>query len=1711
MNKQDFESSFSGQEIDEAVGRGLGLNPFGNGWVKLTSTATSPIDLGTVFNPGNYSAVFVTGIPAKIQGISPVNFSVVNVPWGTQPNLAQVITYADMTYYRYKVGTTWDTNWTRAMTSHYIFDNAPDNPPANPENGAIWIYPVAGGTTMTMKVWNSTTNTWMELKAEGLMATSDYDPTNKKTDLFVLIDNKFAALKIDVDKMNAHMADKIIHITPEERVSFNDKVTKEEFATAKTTLKTDIDTQITTQTTGYDTILREIDAKNTATQNKLTEHAANAIVHVNQTDIDSWTSKAAADHTHFNDGRVKIDAKDITSGIFDLARIPRDAFNDVVEVADVPAMYKLTKAQVQNGDTVRVLDPPSFYFVVDDTKLNLADGYMLYSTGVLDSMLWENIRNKPTTIGGFGITDAYTKEEVDQQVQFNLNKLNTEMTKVTSASNYVVANDISRKVESGYYPLENLEILQGWRRENTLYPYAEADICDYRADSLTPVYHRGFNNYCVLPKYGTDDHSHADITYNQLYRIPINPKPTPWDDTPPPHFPNNFIDDMSVQVNYFHMASNGNIASGVMPDFTRDGDPTIRCIGTWTQDWCATNPKTPILVKKIRSYQYFDSTDPAPECSHICIIRERGTAANASGGGHLALAYESESGYGMDVFETPFLAPIGDTVPTDPSLQLKKRLWQGFMINPSAPDLVLDGITARLTTDTLNLGTTVSSTRSIDALLYSRYGFEVMDFDFDMESRTLVASGICRICSRAGNGTAANPRLTVGTNVKGTNPTTQQYPAVLICDIITSNQHPGSGLVGKPIPTGIEKEYNIYIVGLLPVAFNICPVSDNAALTSNYVNRKGLNFFESDAFATNFQNIVNQNLAVKRIPNTGASTVMGNLSTTADKLGAFMLYADVHGNQAGTGNLPPYPISMIYSAYSATSHDITNMSPKYRKTVFLTAQLPEMWRNGAAPLPNAHYLPNFQMRSIQIDPSNQYNVFFGSMASAKDVFNGTVCPWFIMDFERYYAQTLTGDADNQPSALANIYYRKTVRFEFKANTTNGKAFRINTTTNALSVKDSEWIPPKDSFYFVPIKQTGSNDQFVVMVNSAQTQWAVIKLSYDKTKNEVHSFLNQHIIEPFPTTVTFMSNFPDLMKSVDIKQAEDSTECHHYLMPLNDVGNVPYVIKDMVSMLSKEYAETIRSATDDIDQQRIATGSIWAKRGNFATIAGMDRILSVFPMPTPYSDTAFLGKVGSVAYIGYVTEYGEVHKRELIKGTTSIDLAGAVPNALIPDHVVPTISLGNSTLEFSARPEAVILLCTNADGNGHKTCIPNLYKFVQTINAIKNTDYKMQVETEIFKFDPSLCARTITGPVITSTGVTGADFSTSAVDDSNKIAISMIVPAPTTTGSITLIGYGNIFSKFVIDATVINPTNVTGKNLLYYDLIHSSDGIPIFFGLAGTTSSFNDATDLEAIVIIPVQAATAPTIIRRTLTSIRRPLSGSYFRSSHRQMYLAGKSYSHYGHPSFLTSGGILSLQILALTPKNTDIPRISIVYNKPTNLEIRESDTTTFIAGTILATNPQTVNNPTIDRDCTPIVIVGNIRTDQIPVYAYIYNRMEPGTATSSETIVVQSSYAMEPPNVPVANQSYPQRGGGDATHVYAFPGYQLAKTRDIEYIDALGNWYVTLTSTRAMSEQINYARMVQDAYTWKNQTTYTNLQVQNLWSTIQEAQPMIQSILNMI
>lgn len=105
-----------------------------------------------------------------------------------------------------------------------------------------------------------------------------------------------------------------------------------------------------------------------------------------------------------------IDASAIKSGTIDIARLPQGALERLYDTEDEVSAMSLN---VQNGDMIQLLSTNVFYVCVNDTSDEFATKFREFTAGAATSVPWSGVTNKPTTLSGYGITDAMTASAIN--------------------------------------------------------------------------------------------------------------------------------------------------------------------------------------------------------------------------------------------------------------------------------------------------------------------------------------------------------------------------------------------------------------------------------------------------------------------------------------------------------------------------------------------------------------------------------------------------------------------------------------------------------------------------------------------------------------------------------------------------------------------------------------------------------------------------------------------------------------------------------------------------------------------------------------------------------------------------------------------------------------------------------------------------------------------------------------------------------------------------------------------------------------------------------------------------------------------------------------------------------------------------------------------------------------------------------------------------
>lgn len=130
------------------------------------------------------------------------------------------------------------------------------------------------------------------------------------------------------------------------------------------------------------------------------------------------------------------DAANITSGVFNIDRIPKAAIATLKPVADQAARYALTNdpvTGVQNGDTVKQIDTNTMYYVIDDTNLDNAAGYDSYDA----SVDWSAITSIPIPVSS--LVGTNTGDETATSIGAIIAAASTKAS-LANADKFVIAN-----------------------------------------------------------------------------------------------------------------------------------------------------------------------------------------------------------------------------------------------------------------------------------------------------------------------------------------------------------------------------------------------------------------------------------------------------------------------------------------------------------------------------------------------------------------------------------------------------------------------------------------------------------------------------------------------------------------------------------------------------------------------------------------------------------------------------------------------------------------------------------------------------------------------------------------------------------------------------------------------------------------------------------------------------------------------------------------------------------------------------------------------------------------------------------------------------------------------------------------------------------------------------------------------------------------------
>ena len=413
-----YKVVYTGPEIDEALLRTVDIASRINGWVKLPSTFEKPISLDTITAPGNYLIEYWDNGP-DTNLVGPINLCVLTINGSQRIQMTEYLTDRYMRTYN-RIQEKWGP-WTLLQMDTQIYISP--TVPAEPGDKTVWL-DTSNAENPVLKIYlmdeEGTTGKWVIVKPPSMMDSSVYDPNGMACDIFKYIDDAIANANLEtilVD-FSDHINNADIHVTAEDKALWNSKPLLDDVNNYLDQLRLLLEADVMDEANNMRALISELYTNVQQYKGILEAHIANIAIHPNAVKQEYWDSKADGDHTHHLDGRVTIDASQVLSGVFSLDRIDPSAKEIVVKVENQQGLSEITSEQAQNGDMVWQKEGTIIYYVVDDTLLGTADymkGLKLYSAGVV-VLSWDNITDKPETLAGYGIIDAYTREEINARL-----------------------------------------------------------------------------------------------------------------------------------------------------------------------------------------------------------------------------------------------------------------------------------------------------------------------------------------------------------------------------------------------------------------------------------------------------------------------------------------------------------------------------------------------------------------------------------------------------------------------------------------------------------------------------------------------------------------------------------------------------------------------------------------------------------------------------------------------------------------------------------------------------------------------------------------------------------------------------------------------------------------------------------------------------------------------------------------------------------------------------------------------------------------------------------------------------------------------------------------------------------------------------------------------------------------------------------------------
>ena len=459
-----YRLGYSGPEVDVLLQKAYKYSVINNGWAKLDSSDSNPVDLNSLVTQGNYSISFWNNGPVQLNTSGPINVCVTKD--SSNGKTYQTIYDAGKVYLRETTGTSFSNTWIEEQNNTDLDINA--SVPQNPQDNYVWID--TSGEEPTIKVYKESTHSWVPVSAADLAKASVYDPQGIKQPIDTYLNQKIADADLSKAEQdyNAHLIEgessgNPIHVTTEEKAKWNAGISKNDASTIVNALKTEMTSYANEKINASTQEVSNISDNVNRISSNIDKHIADGSIHLTAEDVANFDNKAAGDHKHLNDGHVTVSTSNIT-GMIAVERLDPSVLERNYTVTSYEEMMSLTKNDIQNGDSVFINGTrQSAWFVVDDSKLGTVDAFIQYAAPAKE-LTWENIEGKPSTLAEYNITTSYTKDEINTIYNNILNSINEVKNKAdeynaaipieipsdldeTIATNTASANDLNSKID----------------------------------------------------------------------------------------------------------------------------------------------------------------------------------------------------------------------------------------------------------------------------------------------------------------------------------------------------------------------------------------------------------------------------------------------------------------------------------------------------------------------------------------------------------------------------------------------------------------------------------------------------------------------------------------------------------------------------------------------------------------------------------------------------------------------------------------------------------------------------------------------------------------------------------------------------------------------------------------------------------------------------------------------------------------------------------------------------------------------------------------------------------------------------------------------------------------------------------------------------------------------------------------------------------------